>query len=164
MADEKITELPAFSGSLSGSEVVPIVDILDDINKKITITDIFGADSFANILTTISDQITAALNAPTDSTPRSGTGAGAYTFAIGDELNVILEGTNLSAATWTIPDDTVDFADGSIIEVVRVAAQITFVGASGVLIDAPNGLVMSTPFGVATLRKRSSNHWHVVVA
>lgn len=83
-----------------------------------------------------------------------------YTFAMAD-VNLIVEGNNASAQTYTIPlNSSVAFPIGSSITITQTGAgQITVAGAGGVTLNGTPGLKLRTQWSVATITKRATDTW-----
>lgn len=83
-----------------------------------------------------------------------------YTFQLSD-ANLIVEGSNGSATTFTIPTNaTAEFPVGSTITIIQTGAgQITISPASGVTLNGTPGTKLRTQWSVATITKRATNTW-----
>lgn len=82
-----------------------------------------------------------------------------FTLALVD-ANCTLQCNKATAMTLTVPTNSIDFADGSVITVVQYGAgQVTVAGASGVDVRSGNGLKLRTQYSAATLIKISDTEW-----
>ena len=110
------------------------------------VTIIGGAASASSLLTT---------NAQTGTT---------YTLALTDANNTMVELSNTSAITVTVPlNSSVAFPVGSQINLLQTnTGQVTVAGASGVTVNATPGLKFRDRWSGASLIKRSSDGWVLV--
>jgi hypothetical protein len=83
-----------------------------------------------------------------------------YTFLLSD-ANLIVEGSNAGATTFTIPaDSTSNFPIGSTITIIQSGnGQITVAGAGGVTLNGTPGAKLRTLWSTATITKRLANTW-----
>lgn len=82
-----------------------------------------------------------------------------FTLALVD-ANCTLQCNKATAMTVTVPTNSIDFADGTVITVVQYGAgQVTVAGASGVDVRSANGLKLRTQYSAATLIKISDTEW-----
>jgi len=82
-----------------------------------------------------------------------------YTLVLLDK-NKMIEMSNASANTLTIPTDSVDFPVGSQISVMQTGAgQTSIAGDSGVTVEGTPGLKLRSQWSAATVVKRASNSW-----
>lgn len=84
-----------------------------------------------------------------------------YTLASLTERDTIIEISNASAKTLTVPaDSTLNFPVGTTLDVIQTGAgQVTIANAVGVTINATPGLKLRTQWSSATLLKRAANTW-----
>jgi len=110
------------------------------------VTIIGGAASASSLLTT---------NAQTGTT---------YTLVLTDANNTMVELSNTSAITVTVPlNSSVAFPVGSQINLLQTnTGQVTVAGASGVTVNTTPGLKLRERWSGATLIKRSSDGWVLV--
>ena len=87
-----------------------------------------------------------------------------YTLALTDGNNTMVELSNASAITVTVPlNSSVAFPVGSQINLLQTGAgQVTIVGASGVTVNATPGLKFRAQWSGASLIKRSTDGWVLV--
>lgn len=90
-------------------------------------------------------------------TPRTAS----YTLSNLNERDTIIEISNASGTTLTIPTDaTLNFPVGTTLDIIQTGAgQVTIAGANGVTVNATPGLKLRTQWSSATLLKRSANTW-----
>ena len=83
-----------------------------------------------------------------------------YTSVIGD-AGKLINFTNASAVTFTVPTDaSVAYDIGSIITILQSGAgQVTVTPAGGVTVNSANGLKLASQYSTAELIKISSNTW-----
>ena len=82
-----------------------------------------------------------------------------FTLALVD-ANCTMQCNKATAMTLTVPTNSIDFADGTVITVVQYGAgQVTVAGASGVDVRSGNGLKLRTQYSAATLIKISDTEW-----
>ena len=93
--------------------------------------------------------------------PQSGT---TYTLVLADASNKIVELSNTSAITVTVPlNSSVAYPIGSQIMLIQTnTGQVTVAGAGGVTINANPGLKLRAQWSSATLIKRAENTWVLV--
>jgi hypothetical protein len=93
--------------------------------------------------------------------PQTGT---TYTLALADASNKIVELSNTSAITVTVPlNSSVAYPIGSQIMLIQTnTGQVTVAGAGGVTINANPGLKLRAQWSSATLIKRAENTWVLV--
>lgn len=87
-----------------------------------------------------------------------------YTLVLSDAGKAV-EITSASATNVTIPNNSsVAYPIGTVIEVAQLGAgAVTLVAASGVTLQAANGLLRTrVQYSAASLRKRTTNTWLVV--
>ena len=116
MANKKITELDAAT-SLASTDVVPVVDVSEDVTKKITATNLFrtlpDGTAAAPALAFSSDQANGVYLAGTDTVGIS-TG-GTQRFTVDGSGNVSISGDlTVSGATTTVESTTVTIDDKNI--------------------------------------------------
>jgi hypothetical protein len=87
-----------------------------------------------------------------------------YTFAIGDASNKLVEFSNASSITATVPpSSSVNYPIGSQINLLQTGAgQVTIAAGVGVTINANPGLKLRAQWSSATLIKRASDTWVLV--
>ena len=104
---------------------------------------------------TVSPSAALATNAQTGTT---------YTLVLTDANNTMVELTNTSAITVTVPlNSSVAFPVGSQVHLLQTnSGQVTVVGASGVTVNATPGLKFRAQWSGATLIKRSTDGWVLV--
>jgi len=85
-----------------------------------------------------------------------------YTFASGDEGDLITM-DNASARTFTVPpESTFNFAVGTQFNVLRLGTgSVTIVAGAGVTIRSALGLVLRVQYSSATIAKIGTNLWFV---
>jgi hypothetical protein len=110
------------------------------------VTIIGGAVSASSLLTT---------NAQTGTT---------YTLALTDGNNTMVELSNASSITLTVPlNSSVAFPVGSQVHLLQTnSGQVTIAGASGVTVNATPGLKFRAQWSGATLIKRATDTWVLV--
>jgi hypothetical protein len=86
-----------------------------------------------------------------------------YTLSSLDERDTIIEVSNATAKTVTIPTNTnVAYPVGTTIDIIQTGAgQVTIAGQGGVTVNATPGLKLRTQWSSATLLKRATNTWLV---
>lgn len=86
-----------------------------------------------------------------------------YTLASLDERDTIIEISNTSATTLTIPlDSTLNFPVGTTLDIIQTnTGQVTIAGEGGVTVNATPGLKLRARWSSATLLKRAANTWLV---
>jgi hypothetical protein len=86
-----------------------------------------------------------------------------YTLSSLTERDSIIEISNTSATTLTIPaDSTVNYPVGTTLDIIQTnTGQVTIANAVGVTINATPGLKLRTRWSSATLLKRAANTWLV---
>ena len=86
-----------------------------------------------------------------------------YTLSNLNERDTIIEVSNATAKTVTIPTNTnVAYPVGTTIDVIQTGAgQVTIAGQVGVTVNATPGLKLRTQWSSATLLKRDTNTWLV---
>jgi archaellum component FlaC len=84
-----------------------------------------------------------------------------YTLSSLDERDTIIEISNASATTLTIPtNSTVAYPIGTTIDIIQTGAgQVTIANAVGVTLNATPGTKLRTQWSSATLLKRDTNTW-----
>jgi hypothetical protein len=93
--------------------------------------------------------------------PQTGT---TYTLALADASSKLVELSNTSSITVTVPvNSSVAFPVGSQIVLLQTnTGQVTVVGAGGVTINANPGLKLRAQWSSATLIKRDTNTWVLI--
>lgn len=96
-------------------------------------------------------------------TTNSQTGT-SYTLVLADSSDKIVELSNTSAITVTVPlNSSVAYPVGSQIMLIQTnTGQVTVAGASGVTINGNPGLKLRAQWSSATLIKRAENTWVLV--
>ena len=86
-----------------------------------------------------------------------------YTLSSLAERDTIIEISNTSATTLTIPaDSSVDYPVGTTLDIIQTnTGQVTIGNAIGVTVNATPGLKLRTRWSSATLLKRAANTWIV---
>jgi 2-keto-4-pentenoate hydratase len=104
---------------------------------------------------TVSPSAALATNAQTGTT---------YTLVLTDGNNTMVELSNASAITLTVPlNSSVAFPVGSQVHLLQTGAgQVTVAGASGVTVNATPGLKFRAQWSGATLIKRATDSWVLV--
>jgi hypothetical protein len=84
-----------------------------------------------------------------------------YTLSSLAERDTIIEISNASATTLTIPaESSVNYPIGTTIDIIQTnTGQVTIGNAVGVTVNATPGLKLRTRWSSATLLKRASNTW-----
>jgi Major tropism determinant N-terminal domain len=84
-----------------------------------------------------------------------------YTLSSLAERDTIIEISNTSATTLTIPaESAVNYPIGTTIDIIQTnTGQVTIGNAVGVTVNATPGLKLRTRWSSATLLKRASNSW-----
>lgn len=87
-----------------------------------------------------------------------------YTLVLADADNKVVELSNTSAITVTVPlESSVAYPIGSQIQLLQTnTGQVTVAGASGVTVNATPGLKLRAQWSFATLIKRAANTWVLV--
>lgn len=87
-----------------------------------------------------------------------------YTVASTDQNNVLVELSNTSPITVTVPaDGTTNFPIGTQINLLSVNSGIvTVAGAVGVTVNGTPGLKLRAQWSPATIIKRAANTWVLV--
>jgi hypothetical protein len=87
-----------------------------------------------------------------------------YTFVLTDANNTVVELSNTSAITATVPpNSSVPYPVGSQIQLLQTnTGQVTIVGGSGVTVNASPGLKIRAQWSFATLIKRGTDTWVLV--
>ena len=87
-----------------------------------------------------------------------------YTLVLTDANNTVVELSNTSAITVTIPlESSVAYPVGSQVQLLQTnTGQVTVAGASGVTVNGTPGLKLRAQWSFATLIKRASNTWVIV--
>jgi hypothetical protein len=87
-----------------------------------------------------------------------------YTIALTDANNTLVELSNASAITLTIPTNaTTAFPIGCQVNILQTGAgQVTVAGASGVTVNGTPGLKLRAQWAAASLVKRDTNTWVVI--
>jgi len=88
-----------------------------------------------------------------------------YTLVLSDASKII-EMSNSSPTTITVPTDSnVAFLVGTTIDIIQMGTgQTSIAGASGVTVDARNGLKINGQYSGASLLKRATNTWLLIGA
>ena len=88
---------------------------------------------------------------------------GAYTFVAADDGTIIEKNDSAGVNVTIPPDSSVNFAVGTQIVVIQTGAgQTTFVGGSGVTVNATPGLKLRAQWSSAVCIKRAANTWVVL--
>jgi hypothetical protein len=84
-----------------------------------------------------------------------------YTLSNLNERDTIIEISNASATTLTIPaDSTLNYPIGTTLDIIQTnTGQVTIAGAGVVMVNATPGLKLRTRWSSATLLKRGANSW-----
>jgi hypothetical protein len=87
-----------------------------------------------------------------------------YTLVLTDASNKLVELSNTSAITVTVPlNSSVAFPVGSQIMLLQTnTGQVTLAGAGGVTVNSNPGLKLRAQWSSATLIKRAENTWVLV--
>ena len=87
-----------------------------------------------------------------------------YTLVLTDANNTVVELSNTSAITVTVPlESSVAYPVGSQVQLLQTnTGQVTVAGASGVTVNGTPGLKLRAQWSFATLIKRASNTWVIV--
>jgi len=87
-----------------------------------------------------------------------------YTLVLTDANNAVVELSNTSAITVTVPlNSSVAFPIGSQIQLLQTnTGQVTVAGAGGVTVNANPGLKLRGQWSFATLVKRATDTWVLV--
>ena len=87
-----------------------------------------------------------------------------YTLVLTDANNTVVELSNTSAITVTVPlESSVAFPIGAQVQLLQTnTGQVTVAGASGVTVNGTPGLKLRAQWSFATLIKRASNTWVIV--
>jgi hypothetical protein len=87
-----------------------------------------------------------------------------YTLVLADASNKIVELSNTSAITVTVPlNSSVAYPVGSQIMLLQTnTGQVTVAGAGGVTVNSNPGLKLRAQWSSATLIKRAENTWVLV--
>jgi hypothetical protein len=87
-----------------------------------------------------------------------------YTLALTDGNNVVVELSNTSAITLTVPTNAaVPFPIGSQVQILQTnTGQVTVAGAGGVTVNSNPGLRLRGQWSFVTLVKRAENTWVLV--
>lgn len=87
-----------------------------------------------------------------------------YTIALSDANNVVIELSNTSAITLTVPTNaTAPIPIGSQVQILQTnTGQVTVAGAGGVTVNANPGLKLRGQWSFATLIKRGTDTWVLV--
>lgn len=104
---------------------------------------------------TVSPSTALATNAQTGTT---------YTFVLTDANNTVVEMSNTSAITATVPpNSSVAYPVGSQIQLLQTnTGQVTVAPGSGVTINGTPGLKLRAQWSFATLIKRATDTWVLV--
>jgi hypothetical protein len=104
---------------------------------------------------TVSPSTTLATNAQTGTT---------YTFVLTDANNTVVELSNTSAITATVPpNSSVAYPIGAQIQLLQTnTGQVTVAGGSGVTVNVSPGLKLRAQWSFATLIKRGTDTWVLV--
>ncbi len=120
--------------------------------------------TFANVVTAssgvaFSDGTQTKVGVPSITTISAKTAS--YTLSSLDERDTIIEISNASATTLTIPANaSVAYPVGTTIDIIQTGSgQVTIANAVGVTINATPGLKLRTQWSSATLLKRAENTW-----
>jgi hypothetical protein len=122
--------------------------------------------TFANVVTAssgvaFSDGTQTKVGVPSITTIDARTAS--YTLSALTERDTIIEISNASATTLTIPlNSSVAYPVGTTIDIIQTGAgQVTIGNAVGVTVNATPGLKLRTQWSSATLLKRATNTWLV---
>ena len=87
-----------------------------------------------------------------------------YTLVLADASNKIVELSNTSAITVTVPlNSSVAYPVGSQIMLLQTnSGQVTVTGAGGVTVNSNPGLKLRAQWSSATLIKRAENTWVLI--
>jgi hypothetical protein len=87
-----------------------------------------------------------------------------YTLVLADAENKVVELSNTSAITVTVPlNSSVAFPIGSQVQLLQTnTGQVTVAGAGGVTVNANPGLKLRGQWSFATLVKRGTDTWVLV--
>lgn len=87
-----------------------------------------------------------------------------YTLVLTDANNTVVELSNTSAITVTVPlESSVAYPIGAQVQLLQTnTGQVTVVGASGVTVNGTPGLKLRAQWSFATLIKRAANTWVIV--
>lgn len=104
---------------------------------------------------TVSPSTALATNAQTGTT---------YTLVLTDANNTVVELSNTSAITVTVPlNSSVAYPVGSQVQLLQTnTGQVTVAGASGVTVNGTPGLKLRAQWSFATLIKRATDTWVLV--
>jgi hypothetical protein len=137
------------------------------VNTTATTVNFAGAATTLSIgaatgTTTINNGLTVSgttVLGPTSITQQSGD----YTLALGDQGTVI-EMTNSTDATVTVPPNTTALPVGTQITVVRNGSgKVLFAAGAGVTVRSDSSkLYLSTQYSAGTLIKRATNEWYLI--
>jgi hypothetical protein len=120
-------------------------------------TDDVKIEGTGSVLVTRTDANTISINGVTDLSFNAQIAS--YTVVLLDKDKMI-EMSNASPNTLTIPTDSIDFPVGSQISVMQTGAgQTSIVGDSGVTVVGTPGLNLRAQWSAATVVKRASNSW-----
>jgi len=84
-----------------------------------------------------------------------------YTLVLTDQNNVLVESSNATSCTITIPlNSSVAFAVGCQINILQTGAgQVTIAGTGGVTLNSTPGSKLRAQWSAATLIKRATDTW-----
>lgn len=141
-----------------------LADSINDLDTRIGDTlDAASALVDAGDAATL-DAAEAYTDAEVDTTVYSGT---THTFNDSDVGNTIVETTNNGGAvTLTIPTNASHaFPIGTVIDIARIGSSTVTFSFSGVTLQSAGGATtIPSQYGVAMLRKRDTDTWHLVVS
>lgn len=122
--------------------------------------------TFANVVTAssgvaFSDGTQTKVGVPSITTISAKTAS--YTLSDLNERDTIIEISNTSATTLTIPAEaSVNYPVGTTLDIIQTnTGQVTIAGAGGVTVNATPGLKLRTRWSSATLLKRAADTWLV---
>lgn len=143
--------------------------LFKDVTTEPTTTVAFGEGSLDNlavnnvevagVVFTDGTQTKQGVPSITTITPRTAS----YTLSNLNERDTIIEISNASATTLTIPTNaSVAYPVGTTLDIIQTGAgQVTIAGAGGVTVNGTPGLKLRTQWSSATLLKRAENTWLV---
>ena len=128
------------------------------VQEQIAAAELLSQGEVQELVDSGVDSANAYTDAPTTTNVQTGT---SYTPVDGDQLNIIVELTNNSEVTITLPDEPT-FEEGAQIEFCALGiAGATFVAGSGATVDSAGGLVDLEQDCYATARHRGGGQWHL---
>ena len=159
--------LPATTsiGPVSGTEIGYLDNVTSNIQTQINAKANTASPTFTGLVTVAANGIAFTDGTQTKEGVPSITAISqktdSYTLAALTERDTIIEISNASAKTLTVPaDSTLNFPVGTTLDVIQTGAgQVTIAAAGGVTINATPGLKLRTQWSSATLLKRAANTW-----